>query len=85
MNLNRLIFRVAAARQMFQGRIGDSEVRYVLVTGKIIEDYPAEQPYPIRLVAGTPRGRGPLHVVIAENRDTQEHIILTIYEPKLGS
>lgn len=50
--VERLIFRIHALQRMFQRGIGAEDVQHVLTTGKTIEDYPADQPYPSRLVLG---------------------------------
>jgi len=52
----------------------------VLATGEVIEDYPDDTPYPSRLMLGWCNFR-PLHVVTANNKEAQETIILTVYEP----
>lgn len=45
-----------------------------------IEAYPEDTPYPSHLVLGWCRGR-PIHVVVADNAETQETIVITVYEP----
>lgn len=80
MTFSRLVFRVHAIQRMFQRRIGDEDVRHVLMTGEVIEEYPNDTPYPSRLVLGW-RGARPLHVVVADNPDSQETIVITVYEP----
>jgi hypothetical protein len=67
---------------MFQRRISVDDVRHVLSTGEVIEDYPNDTPYPSRLVLGW-RGSRPIHVVAAENVESQETIVITVYEPDL--
>jgi len=52
----------------------------VLATGEVIEDYPDDTPYPSRLMLGW-CNFWPLHVVTANNKEAQETIILTVYEP----
>ncbi len=78
----RLIFRVHALQRMFQRGIGAEDIQHVLATGKTIEDYPVDQPYPSRLVLGW-RGKRPVHVVVAENTPQHEMIVVTVYEPDL--
>jgi hypothetical protein len=79
---DRLVFRVHAIQRMFQRRISVDDVRHVLSTGEVIEDYPNDTPYPSRLVLGW-RGSRPIHVVAAENVESQETIVITVYEPDL--
>lgn len=76
----KLIFRVHAIKRMFQRGITPVAVKEALLKGKIIEDYPDDEPYPSRLVLGWDRDR-PLHIVVAENVQAGENIIVTVYEP----
>jgi len=80
MTTKRLVFRTHAIRRMFQRRISPEEIRHVLETGVIVEEYPGDLPYPSRLVLGWHRTR-PLHVVAADNPAEQETIVITVYEP----
>jgi hypothetical protein len=67
---------------MFEREISQEDVRQVLETGTIIESYPDDEPYPSRLVLGW-RGARPIHAVVADNRDQDEVIVITVYEPDL--
>lgn len=67
---------------MFRRRIGSEDVRHVLKTGKIIQEYPEDRPYPSRLVPGW-RGSTPIHVVAADSMESNETFIITVYEPTL--
>ena len=82
MAFNRLVFRVHAIRRMFQRRINEKDVRHVLATGEVIEEYPNETPYPSRLVLGW-CGPQPIHIAVADNIDAGETIVITVYEPSL--
>ena len=75
-----LTFRIHALRQMFQRRISDVDIRELLTSGTIIENYPDDLPYPSFLVSGTVNDR-PLHVVMAYNNVDREAIVITAYEP----
>jgi hypothetical protein len=55
----------------------------VIETGETIEDYPADFPYPSRLVLGW-QGPRPVHGVVADNTDDRENIVITVYEPDSG-
>ncbi len=83
MAAKQLIFRVHAVRRMFQRQISIADVRHVLDTGEVIEDYPNDYPYPSRLVLGW-CDRRPIHVVAAENMKDQQTIVITAYEPDPG-
>jgi hypothetical protein len=76
---NKLIFRKHALQRMFERVISVEDVATVLDAGKIIIDYPADTPYPSRLMLGWPQGR-PIHVVAA-NTPEAEIVIITVYEP----
>jgi hypothetical protein len=76
----KLIFRTHAIQRMFQRRINETEVRYILITGENIEAYPNDTPYPSRLILGWIDKR-PLHIVVADNEPDGETIVITVYEP----
>jgi hypothetical protein len=76
----RTIYRIHAVRQMFQRHISEQDVRTVIKTGEVIEDYADDNPYPSYLVFGTVKSR-PLHVVVAYNNVDREAIVITAYEP----
>ena len=80
---SRLVFRVHAIQRMYQRGVSEAEVRHVISTGEMIEEYPDDTPYPSRLVLGW-YGSRPLHVVVADNVDDQENVVITVYEPDPG-
>lgn len=59
---------------------GTEDIHQVLATGKTIERYPDDRPYPSRLVLGW-RASRPIHVVVADNDAQQDTIVVTVYEP----
>ena len=63
---------------MDERAIQEEDVAHVISSGKVIENYPQDQPYPSRLLLGWAEGR-PIHVVAA----TAEHeiIVIAAYEP----
>ena len=63
---------------MFERAISVDELERVLATGRIIENYPTDKPYPSALWLGF-SGDRPLHAVVAESES--EQIIVTVYEP----
>jgi hypothetical protein len=73
-----LIFRVHAIERMAQRGISVEDVRHVLDTGELIEDYPSDFPLPSALILGWIDGR-PLHIVAATAPEGK--IIVTVYEP----
>jgi hypothetical protein len=45
---SRIIFRSHALIRMFRRRINPEDVRVVIETGEVIEDYASDSPYPSR-------------------------------------
>lgn len=63
------------------GEIKDEEVFETVLTGKIIEDYPEDEPYPSCLIYGRTTQNRPLHVVCAYSEDENLSIVITAYQP----
>jgi hypothetical protein len=63
------------------GEIRENEVFEAVLGGKIIEDYPEDEPYPSCLIYGRTSENRPLHVVCAFSIEDQTAIIITAYEP----
>ncbi len=76
----QMIFRIHAIERMFQRGISMEDVMHVLATGETIEAYPDDTPYPSRLILGR-CGGGPIHAVIAENKEAGQTIVVTAYVP----
>jgi hypothetical protein len=76
----RIIFRIHAIQRMFERRVSDENVRRILQSGEMIEDYSDDMPHPGGLISGR-RGNRPLHVVTAENTTDNELVVITVYEP----
>ena len=79
---DKVVFRVHAIQRMFQRDIDESDVRAVLESGEVIEDYPDDTPYPSQLILGW-AGARPVHVVVARNRKDRELLVVTVYVPDL--
>lgn len=77
----KIIFRTHAIKRMFQRRVDEKDVRFVLEKGEIIEVYQDDTPYPSRLILGWLESR-PLHIVAADNIADNETIVITVYEPE---
>ena len=77
---NRLIFRGYAIMYMLLRHISEEDIRHALAMGNIIESYPDDTPYPSFLVLDF-CGLRPIHVVAADNHESQETIVITAYEP----
>lgn len=80
MTSQSIIYRIHAIQRMFERRVSEENVRQVLQSGEMIEDYSDEMPFPSRLMLGR-RGERPLHVVMAENTKEDELVVITVYEP----
>lgn len=80
MNSSPIIFRIHAIQRMFERRVSVGNVRQVLESGEMIEDYSDEMPAPGGLMLGK-HGKCPLHVVMAENTEANELVVITVYEP----
>lgn len=76
----KLTYRVHAVERMFDRGISEDDVRSVLLDGEEIAAY-RNTPYPGRLVLGW-CGTRAIHVVVDENRDDDELIVSTTYEPQ---
>jgi len=76
----RLLIRLHAARRMLERNITIDEIEFVIDAGEVIEDYPEDEPFPSRLLLGWPKNR-PLHVVAADESDTDITHVITAYQP----
>jgi uncharacterized protein DUF4258 len=65
---------------MFERQVSGENLRQVLQTGEMIEDYSEDMPYTGGLISGW-HGNRPLHVVTAGNRTDAELVVITVYEP----
>ena len=63
------------------GEIKDEEVFETVLTGKILEDYAEDEPYPSCLIYGRTTQNRPLHVVCAYSEDENLSIVITAYQP----
>lgn len=82
MKFEYLEFRLHAVQRMFERGVSADDVRQVIQTGRVIEDYPEDKPFPSCLILGYV-GRKPLHVVLAVDRVENRAIVITVYEPDL--
>ena len=78
--LPQIVFRVHALQRMFEREIDVFEILEILETGETIARYDRDRPYPSRRVLGWSRGR-PLHVVAADDPDSDITIVITVYRP----
>jgi len=76
------IYRVHAIERMFQRGISEEIVEIAIKSGKVIEEYLDDKPYPSFLVLDFENNdlSKPIHVVFAKNEG--EIIIITAYRPE---
>jgi len=80
----RILFTKHARDEMESeefGEIREREVYEALESGKVIESYPEDEPYPSCLIYGRTFGDRPLHVLCAYTKDEETAIIITAYQP----
>lgn len=65
---------------MAERDISVADVHAVLENGEVVESYPEDDPYPSHLVFRRV-GRRPLHVVAAEDPESDRTFVITVYEP----
>jgi hypothetical protein len=63
------------------GEILDQEVYEAVLSGKVIENYPDDFPYPSCLIYGRTRKGRPIHMVCAYSAVELLGIVITAYEP----
>jgi hypothetical protein len=63
------------------GEINEREVYEAVLSGKLIEYYPDDEPYPSCLIYGETYENRPLHIVCAYANDSDMAIIITVYQP----
>lgn len=63
------------------GEIKISEVQEAVLSGRIIESYPDDEPYPSCLVYGITSQNRPLHIVCAYGKDDDIVVVVTVYQP----
>lgn len=78
----KFTFRVHALQRMFERGISELDIRLVVEDGKLVEDYPNEQPFPMKLLLGW-SDRRPVHVLACFDEAEDTIIIVTVYEPTL--
>ena len=65
---------------MFERGVSTAEVRKILGTGELVEDYPSDEPFPSQLLLGEAGGQ-PLHIVVSFDAAAQRCHIITVYWP----
>ena len=66
-------------KRLFQRGINTDDVVYAIQNGEIIEQYPADYPYPSCLILGPVKNKNVIHVVCGLAKD--ELWLITVYYP----
>jgi hypothetical protein len=75
-----IAYRLHAIQRMFERNVNTEELRQIIDNGKVIERYVNDSPYPSKLILGKVNNR-PLHVVVNENKEGNNIVVITVYEP----
>lgn len=76
-----IYYRVHATQRMFKHHIQDEDVRYLLDSGEVIEEYLEDFPLPSVLVNGLSTHKSPLHSVIGVDLSLKQLYVITVYKP----
>jgi hypothetical protein len=77
---NRIEWSVHALKRMFERGISRESVKNIVSKGEMIESYPDDKPFPSGLYHGVWKDK-PLHVVIANDIETEMIFVITAYWP----
>ena len=80
MEFKSIEFRLHAIQRIYERGISPKDVKNIVKSGKIIENYPKDIPFPSYLILGFVNEK-PLHVVAAIDHINKKAIIITVYEP----
>jgi hypothetical protein len=62
-------------------KLSFDEIFYSVFQGEIIENYPADKPYPSGLIYGQTFSGYPVHTVWAYNEQNRWAVLITVYRP----
>lgn len=71
-----------ALERMIERGISREDVKKILLTGDIIEEYPDDKPYPGVLISGDLKTEH-FHVVVAFDQESEWCFVITVYRPDL--
>ena len=78
---NRVRITDHADEETQADRLTFDQVYFSVMSGEIIEDYPADRPYPSCLVLGRTFSGDPVHSVWAYNPQNRWAVLITVYRP----
>jgi hypothetical protein len=83
-NSEKVLFSKHAKLEMDNDEFGSIlqyEVVEAILNGKVIEDYPEDEPYPSCLIYGKTKKERPMHIVCAYSSEDDLTIVITVYHP----
>jgi hypothetical protein len=81
---DRIAFKKHSILRMRQRTILADDVKFALLNGRFIEQYPTDRPLPSGLLLGQTEHGRILHIVIACDEIEQMLWLITVYEPNLN-
>ena len=81
MECKEIVFSRHAVQRLFERGVSKTDVRQIISEGRVIVDYPDDQPYPSALMLGFLISNEPLHVVVAKDASTGRCFVITAYRP----
>jgi len=79
----RIAFKRHCLSRLHERKISVDEVKNVLLSGEIIEEYPGDYPLPSALLLGFAQNNKPLHAVVAIDTEDQMLWVITTYIPDI--
>ncbi len=83
MECKKFKFSSHAIQRMFERAIQKKTVVSAIREGKIIAEYPDDQPYPSYLILFFEKNR-PVHVLVGVDEETRICFVITVYNPSLS-
>ena len=78
---NRIRITDHAVDEASEDALGFDQIFYSVFQGEVIENYPADDPYPSCLIYGNTFRGVPVHSVWAYNEDNHWAVLITVYRP----
>jgi hypothetical protein len=70
-----------ADEEAYADSLSLDDILFSVSKGEIIEDYPADSPYPSCLIYGRTSHGEPVHSVWAYNKESKWSVLITVYRP----
>jgi hypothetical protein len=79
-NNNSIEWSKHVLQRMFTRGVYRNDIKFAILNGEMIEDYPEDKPYPSVLIYCLV-DNVPIHVVVALDEERIKAYIITVYEP----